>query len=1058
MKGIIYFFFIGDDESNRSLGNSQRAARTRKITRQSQPEDNIRDIQKVTGSRITEGKSYKNDASMQQDVRTKDKGGGNKDDDDDEDKKTLSQQVADGKYGLIQRELFDPPAERPGILSYEVNPEVPKDNINNLGGLQPEEIWLAENHLLVLSGGGFPEKHKSGKSVWPPIDNYVAPMRQVKIPPNPKVPPPFPVQLKPGGPAEFIKNENGTGGPPPFPPFFAPPFLSNSSEGFSPFLPDNNSYPYPPPEYIPGNFSQGNGPFYPPPPFPFFPPPPGNQNGSYFLPPPGFFPGIPPGAAFLPPPGNLTDLYDEDDPSIYYPPPYDFFYPKDNSSLVPPGPLVPGIVLPPPPDFFAPLTNKTTSKSRRPPGSRYQTKTKPSDPTRKPGKFKPPQILTTIKPFDDQSTPSYYDTLNQVTTPPPSYYSTERPVTNKPAYTFQPTTDNSLNEITPPPLQHVLPPNAVIQGWVPIPAPKPFFITGPRKPLQKFSTTTTLPPDHKGYIYNVPQQEYQLPQSGWLYPNNSQLYDNKQRYYDYFDYYPENKKEQYFSSTTPPVPYKQDKLRTVLFQQSKEIPSSTIASSKPYPIQVEPRGKSLKATYYFYEEPHITQAHIQDAEDFRIEDDIYRSTTPSPPRQLFETNTQKPKISNYEDRRKFQASQVDYFYPDDRYRQANPSTTTPSPLHYYYIPHRTKEFAELQYPISVPDKTFKESSTTVKSPVYEYSFSAPGYGSIEPPKIGITPKPISNTNQLYNRPQYDYPYYDYDATPRTPKQNNYNLNNPINAPLEPNIRQFFTTARPEYNNPIENISNKRVNYYDATQLDENQQNPIHQTENPYHAFFTHHDAGLVDDITKKYFTTFGQKINKDSIRGEPVTTPLPIPLVDDVARKAVYPQTTPQPRNQIKFPTEEPYYSNAYFTTPAPSRGGIRQEALYSKVQPQYNRQIFNYNGRPTGLISPQKPISLEKDTLVNYRQPLHPINPDAEFIDTNNPRNPKPQQSLIQYRLPGDGGGQFYFYTPQAIQPHNYQQSNNGYFFPTGSEQNNEYYKRNTRRLHPQRRKQSEA
>lgn len=34
--------------------------------------------------------------------------------------------------------------------------------------------------------------------------------------------------------------------------------------------------------------------------------------------------------------GNETnpDMLDEDDPSIYYPPPYSFFYPKDNSSLV----------------------------------------------------------------------------------------------------------------------------------------------------------------------------------------------------------------------------------------------------------------------------------------------------------------------------------------------------------------------------------------------------------------------------------------------------------------------------------------------------------------------------------------------------------------------------------------------------------------------------------------------------------------------------------------------------------------------------------------------------
>jgi hypothetical protein len=63
---------------------------------------------------------------------------------DDEEKKTLSQQVADGKYGLIQKELFAKPSKRPGVISYDNNPEVPKDNSNNLGGLTKNEIWLAE--------------------------------------------------------------------------------------------------------------------------------------------------------------------------------------------------------------------------------------------------------------------------------------------------------------------------------------------------------------------------------------------------------------------------------------------------------------------------------------------------------------------------------------------------------------------------------------------------------------------------------------------------------------------------------------------------------------------------------------------------------------------------------------------------------------------------------------------------------------------------------------------------------------------------------------------------
>lgn len=42
-------------------------------------------------------------------------------------KNTLADQVAMGKYGLIQKELFSTPSPRPGVLSYAANEEVPKD-------------------------------------------------------------------------------------------------------------------------------------------------------------------------------------------------------------------------------------------------------------------------------------------------------------------------------------------------------------------------------------------------------------------------------------------------------------------------------------------------------------------------------------------------------------------------------------------------------------------------------------------------------------------------------------------------------------------------------------------------------------------------------------------------------------------------------------------------------------------------------------------------------------------------------------------------------------------
>ncbi|XP_076646358.1 uncharacterized protein LOC143355439 [Halictus rubicundus] len=275
--------------------------------------------------------------------------------DDDDDKKTLSQQVKEGKYGLIQNEIYGNRPKRPGIISYLGNPEVPKDNAENLGGLDEDEIWLAENHVLVLRGGKFPGHETTPSSgegeTWPPIDNYKAPRRQVKIPPRPKVPPPFPVQLADGGPIQII-GPNGTkdiGNGTDFrkDPLFTKGFLSEDGPLFA--IISNGTIVMP----NANNTSPGNDKGMKPESLPGLPP---------------FYHAIPPGAVFVPPPSNQSD-YDEEDQSIYYPPPYSFQYQQDNTTAVPPGPLVPGIILPPPPDFFSALDDKkTTTKkyTRRP--------------------------------------------------------------------------------------------------------------------------------------------------------------------------------------------------------------------------------------------------------------------------------------------------------------------------------------------------------------------------------------------------------------------------------------------------------------------------------------------------------------------------------------------------------------------------------------------------------------------------------------------------------------------------------------------------------------------
>lgn len=294
----------------------------------------------------------------------KDESGAKKQDDS---KKTLADQVADGKYALIQDELFSKKPKRPGIISYLPNPEVPNDTADNLGGLSSDDIWLAEDHLLVLKGGSL--NSANDKEPWKPIDDYEAPPRQVKIPDNPKVPPPFLVQLEENGPLQFIGDnklplinpftneslllfhENGfpktetysrdkanlyaRPGAPNVAPFNSTAIYGSGGGGS---LGNNNftfSNPFlsPRPEHIPGGFVGPPPPFGPPfGPYPFMP------NGSLEN-------------------SNFTDFIDEEDPSFYYPPPYSFVYKPNYTNPVEPGPLVPGIILPPPPNFFGRLTS-----------------------------------------------------------------------------------------------------------------------------------------------------------------------------------------------------------------------------------------------------------------------------------------------------------------------------------------------------------------------------------------------------------------------------------------------------------------------------------------------------------------------------------------------------------------------------------------------------------------------------------------------------------------------------------------------------------------------------
>jgi len=380
----------------------------------------------------------------------------------------------DGKYALISHFFGNSTGKRPGIMSYAQSEDFLDDNEKSLGKLEENDIWLSEGHLLVLKGGDF---DSASQDKWKPIDAYERDKSKppLRIPLDTENPPPFPVFINKTGPPIFL------GPPPPFPipgygefnesfdpsrlppPGLIPLFPNGSvPEFFGPpppgFRPGNNSFPLPPfrPPGLTGPPGGGlygnggppggvygngggygepprNGSFLPPPPyFPFPPPPGGYKNGSRLPPPPPFFPygppgngpppGFNPGGPFFPPLILNPKDNETDDPSIFLPPPYDFDYQEDNTTIVPPGPFAPGLVVPPPRDFYV-VYNKTSSPlfpstTTPPPIPALITDNVLSPKSQRPNAKRPKFPLTTTTPDDDsleanlpQTTPISLSTL-----------------------------------------------------------------------------------------------------------------------------------------------------------------------------------------------------------------------------------------------------------------------------------------------------------------------------------------------------------------------------------------------------------------------------------------------------------------------------------------------------------------------------------------------------------------------------------------------------------------------------------------------------------------------
>lgn len=894
-------------------------------------------------------------------------------DDNDEERKTLSQQVKEGKYGLIQNEIYEEKPRRPGIISYLGNPEVPKDTVENLGGLDEDEIWLAENHVLVLRGGNFPSRgssddheHKGGeegREEWPPIDNYQAPRRQVKIPTKPKVPPPFPVQLKDGGPVQIIglngtkEIENGTLDRT-MDPFYGKGVLPGDAPFFT--VTSNGTIIVPDFDY-PVNVTTDDvtGPGVTS----------DDDKKTKSEEPPTFYHAIPPGAVFVPPPSNRSD-YDDEDQSIYYPPPYSFYYPQDNTTAVPPGPLVPGIILPPPPDFFSPLEEKksTVKKYTKRPNNYASSVLPKSRPT-----YLPPRKLTTKQ--------------RESTTVKPKISTTQLPRTR----TYVRPMVRNLTGTTVPKIR---------------PSTVPYV------------EVTTLTPDKPSTLRNTKYYTVDPFVGNGVTESNT-----------------EDKVQTWSRSTNAkslPVLTFYSSTTSSGIEEPVEV---TPAAIKNVITTDRPGQPPNRASYYFYEESNdgniattvesspVYYQTTTESPYYKVEplsqqprnEKPYYSVESTEPKdasrdynvKLIDALVENPQVYRYSGSEDTSSSSK-YDTTADRI-QSERMLADQTPVYYQTITARPPVMLQSYYTTPKPPTYYKEPAerSEVKNrqnirpkPIYQYSFEAADYSKRGQDRTYYKEQDDRLTYN-YQTIKPDNQRYDYENDRRQTERTN-SVPYKLQRPIYPS-----TTERPTVN----------------------------VTPNPQQSYFTRQEERLLDDVTKEYFTIFGKKLSsKDTPSTTPIynkashVTEKPS-YVDTYAPSDynVQPETTY--RDQVYYNQEVPppnleSDTRVNYRQPLPS---INPDSEFIEV----------FDPKQRGQQYVQQPVSLHDDILVNYRNPRPPINPDAEFIQPINVPgqnvNPEKSSAYFAYRLPGDGG-HFYFLTPQAVSSRQEDQNggnDGGYFYP---------------------------
>lgn len=911
-------------------------------------------------------------------------------------KKTLADQVRDGKYGLIEKELFRRTPKRPGVLSYLPNKEVPEDNSHNYGGLSEDDIWLAEDHLLVIKGGSLNDDNPD--EPWPAIDDYAAPKRQIKLAANPKVPPPFPVQLEENGPIQLIGNNKLT---------VVYPVTNQSLPVYS-FASEANNAPAAGDSddeknliARPGTTADAKENNQPPYDYPA-PSPPWLYHNQTFVNPSlsGGAAAKPLGFPILGPflygkNGSLdnfngTDDFDEDDPSLYYPPAYSFTYKSNYTNPVPPGPLVPGIVVPPPPDHFS-RQEKPEKTERRPlysttssPPARHRPQysqqlpgtTSTSSTTTTPATTTTTSTSTTSSPFGQVITriSEYTPKVINIVTPAPRPLYAQTP--SPPIYSRLPTT-------SPPAIEPVP---------VPVAVPIPIYSVGSRPTPQPQSIVSFVPT-------NSPEQHV------------DSFSKSNPIYYEYFEAKRQkgasNVIDDFLASTVKPLP-----------------------SPKPVKLYA-----TSKRPFKSQSQAHHRQNFLAPlAHNHRYAEENIVVITPKPEVRFkpLPVYKQRP-LHNFEEEVNAIRQTIRY-YQNQELRDNNiPRTPKAKPVYNY---------------------GYQESKAVGE---HSNQFQAPSEFDVEPFKPMVTYSPSVNDENGFRALAVEK----VDA-PESKAREELEISLPETQPNYPSSTTLIPIQPPhgrskklrvgaKYLQQPANQEFQRQNAWVAvgSSSNANEQNPLPLTRERYQDTLPIQQNSRNRDFQGYHYSS-GRQNNRFYEE----------PFQNSPNRKIVNYRPPPQQQQQQQHlpPAIQWSLENDTYVNYAPNRPPLNPDAEFinpyqtiplNPYQQQQQQQRLAYQPPalshqsqyyappppvpqrlPGRQYQSQPPVSLHRDILVNYRQPLPAINPDSEYISHPNVlRSQQPNQLYrTNYRLPPQplpplgavGESDVYYLTPKYRRANN--------------------------------------